>query len=244
VSGDDNLERRLEAWLEATARPMPPDLLDDVVATAHRVPRSGVRAEFPSSRRWQLAGGALVAVVVLAVVGAALRAPLQPGASVIPTPSSEGASTPPSPGPSPSIGSTASPAAQGLQGWHRNNYNSGEERLSCREGADTWTCTYEVPDGTGSFVGQNVTDAWTCPAWFPDAICNNATAVYRGVFLCCLNPQGQPSATPTTVNQELVITQVAGQEVMQLYWVDRFVCPWYRTFEEALAHDFTCPHAP
>jgi hypothetical protein len=127
--------------------------------------------------------------------------------------------------------------------WHRNNYNAGEEQLFCLEASPSWTCSYRVDDGAGWFSGRNVTDSWTCPAWFPSAICENVTAVYHG--LAVYVPTGSELSGPSgRVSQDYVITDVEGQAVLQLYWVDRFVCPWYRTFEEALAADFECVFAP
>ena len=135
----------------------------------------------------------------------------------------------------------AVPGAQDAE-WHRNNYNAGEEQLTCREAVASWTCTYRIPDGTGWFSGRDVTTTWSCPAWFPGSICENVVAVYRGTFV--LVPEGGASSGPSfLVRQEYVITDVAGQQVLQLYWTDRFVCPWYRTFEEALAADFNCVFA-
>src|SRR5262245_53062587 len=126
--------------------------------------------------------------------------------------------------------------------WHRNNYNAGHEVLTCREGAQSWTCHYlsDVPTGDtdGWFSGRNITDSWTCPEWFPGEICDNVTAVYGGVAV--YTPDGERSAT---IRQNYVVTDEGGQPVLRLYWVDRFVCPWYRTFEEALAADFNCVFA-
>lgn len=136
----------------------------------------------------------------------------------------------------------AVPGAQEAE-WHRNNYNAGEEQQTCREAAPSWTCTYRLPDATGWFSGRDVTATWTCPAWFPGGICDNVVAVYRGTFV--IVPEGGASSGRSfLVPQEYVVTEVAGQPVLQLYWVDRFVCPWYRTFEEALAADFNCVVAP
>jgi hypothetical protein len=237
----DELEARLESWLADTARPMPQELLDEIVAAVPRVDRPAFRAEFPSGRRWRLALGAVAAVLVVAVgLGSLLRVPFAPGAS--PTPSA------PSSGPTaatPTASSSVAPSPGGSVEWHRNNYNAGEERLTCPEGTRTLSCTYQVGDATGSFIGQDVTEAWTCPAWFPKGICDNTRAVYRGVFVCCVSFQTQASAaTPSAVNQELLVTDVAGQPVLQVYWVDRFVCPWYHTYAEALAADFNCVTAP
>lgn len=229
---DDDLERRLEGWLADTARPMPAELFDDIVAAAPRVARAGVRAEFPSGGRWRLAIGALVAVVVVAIgVGVVGRLPLAPGAS-------------PSPPPGPSASETPAPSASPFTGeWHRNNYTAGEERLLCTEAPASWTCNYQVPDGSGWFSGQNATDSWACPTWFPSGICEDVVAVYHGAFVL-LPPEGETSGPNSVISQDYVITDVDGQQVLQLYWVDQFVCPWYRTYEEALAKEFVCWFAP
>jgi hypothetical protein len=136
----------------------------------------------------------------------------------------------------------AAPAAQDAE-WHRNNYNAGEEVLTCREAAPSWTCTYHVPDATGWFSGRNVTGSWICPGWFPSAICDNVEAVYQGVAVYG-PPDGRVSGPTFMVSEDYVLTRVDGQPVLQLYWVDRFVCPWYRTSEEAFAADFNCIFAP
>lgn len=134
-------------------------------------------------------------------------------------------------------------AAPGAAEWHRNNYNAGEEQLFCRELSPSWSCSYQVPDGLGWFSGRNVTASWTCPEWFPGTICDNVIAVYRGATEYV--PVGRDLSGPSArVTQEYVITEVNGQAVLQLYWVDLFVCPWYRTFDEALAADFNCVFAP
>jgi len=142
----------------------------------------------------------------------------------------------------PSAAATTGPAPS-FGEWHRNNYNAGEEQLVCREASPSWTCNYQVPDGTGWFSGRNVTDSWTCPEWFPNSICDNVTAVYHGVAIY-VPADSQHSGPSFKVSQDYVVTEVDGQAILQLYWVDRFVCPWYRTFEEALAADFECVFAP
>jgi len=242
MSDRDDLERRLEAWLDATARPMPPDVFDEVVATVPRIARAGTRAEFPSGRRWRVAIAGLAAGVILAVgLGIAFRPPIGPGTSGTPTASGTPAASRPVESNPPTEAPTEAPSRGE---WHRNNNNAGEEQLVCREGTDFWTCDYRVPNGTGSFIGQLVTGSWTCPGWFPRTICADVTAVYRGYFTVDEPPAGQPSEKPEIVAQEYLITQVAGQPVLQLYWVDRFVCPWYRTFEAAMAADYHCVVAP
>ncbi len=47
-----------------------------------------------------------------------------------------------------------------------------------------------------------------------------------------------------TFRQEYIVTNVGGQEILQQYFVDMFYCPWFRTWEEALAADFNCTFAP
>jgi hypothetical protein len=127
--------------------------------------------------------------------------------------------------------------------WHRNNYNAGEEQLFCLEASPSWTCNYQVPDGAGWFSGRDVTESWTCPGWFPSTICDNVTGVYHGAAVYVPVGSADPGAA-ARVSQDYVVTEVDGQEVLQLYWVDRFVCPWYRTYAEALAADFECVFAP
>ena len=131
--------------------------------------------------------------------------------------------------------------------WHRNNYGTGHERLMCREATPSWSCVYDnvpepgVPggDSVGHFTGRNVTATWSCPAWFDATVCDNVVAVYRGMATYT-----SPSNHPGTFLQEYVVTNVGGQEILQQYFVDLFYCPWYRTWDEALAADFSCTFAP
>jgi len=37
------------------------------------------------------------------------------------------------------------------------------------------------------------------------------------------------------VDQELILTENEGDQVLYVYWVDQFACPWYKSFSEALA---------
>jgi hypothetical protein len=235
---------------------MPSELFDEVVAAVPQAARVGVRAEFPSGGRWRFAIVGLAAGLVIAVgIGIAPRGPLDAGVSGTPSaspplgtnPSTAAPSRPAvvvTPAASPRLESNPPTDALSAGEWHRNNYNAGEERLVCQEGTGFWTCDYLVPDGTGSFIGQLATESWTCPEWFPRTICDNVTAVYRGYFAIDEPPDGRPSETPEIVPQEYVITKVDGQQVLQLYWIDRFVCPWYRTFEAALASDYECVVTP
>jgi hypothetical protein len=138
-------------------------------------------------------------------------------------------------------------AKQASGEWHRNNYGTGHERLVCREAAPSWSCVYDnVPepglsasDAVAHFTGRNVTDSWSCPTWFATTVCDNVVAVYRGV--ATYTSSGNH---PVTFHQEYVVTDVGGQEILQQYFVDQFYCPWFRTWDEALAADFNCTFAP
>ena len=131
--------------------------------------------------------------------------------------------------------------------WHRNNYGNGHERLICREATPSWSCVYSnVPepglsasDTAAHFTGPNVTDSWSCPTWLDASVCDNVIAVYRGV--ATYTSSGNH---PVTFRQEYVVTDVGGQEILQQYFVDLFYCPWFRTWEEALAADYNCTFAP
>jgi hypothetical protein len=139
----------------------------------------------------------------------------------------------------------ASAAASGE--WHRNNYGTGHERLICREATFSWTCVYDnVPepglsasDAVAHFPGRNVSESWSCPTWFDATVCDNVVAVYRGV--ATYTSSGNH---PVTFLQEYIVTNVGGQEVLQQYFVDLFYCPWFRTWEQALAADYNCTFAP
>jgi hypothetical protein len=118
------------------------------------------------------------------------------------------------------------------------------ERLTCARRADVdggaWLCRYfKIPapqlnfgwnNTTGRFVGSDVTATWTCPGWFPAAICDNVVQVVEGTFVYDLSSGGQ-----LTSFQDLVVTEVAGTQRLYEYRVNQFACPWFRSFEEALA---------
>ena len=140
------------------------------------------------------------------------------------------------------------PASAASSGeWHRNNYGTGHERLICREGTTSWSCVYDnvsepglpAGDTVAHFTGRNVTDSWSCPTWFDATVCDNVVAVYRGVSTYTASGNH-----PVTFLQEYIVTDVGGQEILQQYFVDLFYCPWFRTWEEALAADYNCTFAP
>ena len=135
--------------------------------------------------------------------------------------------------------------------WHR--LNPGElnehERLTCLETPGAWHCSYDKIDEdspgfswnstTGVFSGRDVTSTWSCPDWYPDLICDNAVAVYEGPAV--YDPF---DGSPFHVVADYVVTEVNGQAILYQSWIDVFVCPWFRTWEEALAADPSCTFAP
>jgi Calx-beta domain/RTX calcium-binding nonapeptide repeat (4 copies) len=125
--------------------------------------------------------------------------------------------------------------------WHRLNNDRRNpapehERFHCAEGAD-WTCMYDkVPepalnfhwdDQKATFTGKATPQGqWTCPAWFPNDVCANVDRVAQGVATF-------PPAFSARL--DLVVATVGSQVRLYVYWVGQFVCPWYQTFDEALA---------
>jgi hypothetical protein len=69
---------------------------------------------------------------------------------------------------------------------------------------------------------------WPCPTWFPSKICANVDRVAQGI--ASFGP-----ASTFSIREELIVTKTGNQEQMWNYWVGQFVCPWYQTFDEALA---------
>jgi hypothetical protein len=149
---------------------------------------------------------------------------------------------------------TTMPAAAGNKSseWSRLNpggsqATSEHERLTCREADQAWSCDYDkVPESgfysdsaTGTFAGANIAGRWTCPEWFGQ-ICVHVLAVYQGVGV--FHP---PVGHPSTFRQEYVVTNINGEDILFVHFVDfGFLCPWFRTFAEALAanptYDFDC----
>jgi hypothetical protein len=123
------------------------------------------------------------------------------------------------------------------------------ELLSCAQNSraqagtssNTWFCHYSKrPEPTlnffwnnnqGFFSGQDVTATWSCPAWFPTGICPNVVQVVEGT-MTFFQPSLHP---PFPVLQDLVVTQNGTRQALHVYWVNLFVCPWFRTFDEAIA---------
>ena len=162
---------------------------------------------------------------------------------------------------------TLSTPAPLLGTWHRLSEDRSHpapehERLACWRVSDDnegggggdwfdqlpWRCHYDKVKESGLnfywntnqgfFRGADVTAGWACPAWFPTGICQHVTRVVEGVIVF-VDP-GVHKPFPVLV--DLVVTQTQASQILQLYWVNQFVCPWYRTFAEALsANPFPLP---
>jgi hypothetical protein len=150
----------------------------------------------------------------------------------------------------PAFASDSTGALAGM--WDRLNPQQSQlnpvpehEHLACERRADVdsgaWMCRYfKIPtpqlnfgwnNTTGRFIGSDVTATWTCPSWFPATICDNVVQVVEGTFVFDLFSDGQ-----STSFQDLVVTQAGGEQRLYDYWVtNRFACPWFRSFAEALA---------
>lgn len=135
--------------------------------------------------------------------------------------------------------------------WHRLNPGdlNEHERLTCVESPGAWHCRYDKVDEdlpgfswdstTGVFSGRPVTSTWECPEWFPGVVCDNVVAVYTGPQT--YNPFDD---RPFQVRADYVVTEIDDQAVLYQSWVDVFACPWFRTWDEALAADPSCAFAP
>lgn len=137
-------------------------------------------------------------------------------------------------------------AATSTTTWHRLNVHSDppeHERFRCLASGGAWTCRYDkLPDPTlglawdqtrGTFSGEDTTADWTCPGWFPGDACDAADTVVSGVSSFTF-----PRASGGfSVEQQLL---VGDDGRLWIYWVDQFVCPWYRTFGETLVSEDSC----
>lgn len=114
------------------------------------------------------------------------------------------------------------------------------ESLACG-GFIIWRCFYfKIPEpalnfywntNRGFFQGTDVTDGWTCPAWFPAGICGNIVQVVHGTIVF-VDPGVHP---PFSVVADLIVSGAGSSRKLSFYWVGQFVCPWFRTFAQALA---------
>ena len=120
--------------------------------------------------------------------------------------------------------------------WHREN-GPDHERLVCSGPAHHVHCDYDshVPtnlDGTIGHLHGVRTDE--CDVPFDQSVCDEASWVVDGQMTF---HSARGSFTPFTIHEQL-IGQSDGS--MVLVWVDRFHCPWFRTFEEAVAQPSAC----
>jgi len=135
--------------------------------------------------------------------------------------------------------------------WHRLNPQQSQsnpapehETMTCHRRTDNqalpWDCRYsKIPEPdlnfawnttTGRFAGADVTSSWACPGWFPPSVCGNVVHVAEGNFVF------YPAAGGSfTAFLDLVVAQIGGEQTLYAYWVDSFACPWFRSFDEALA---------
>jgi hypothetical protein len=114
------------------------------------------------------------------------------------------------------------------------------ESLACG-GFIVWNCVYfKIPEpalnfywntNKGYFQGSDITANWACPAWFPAGICGNVTQVVHGTIVF-VDPGVHP---PLSVLADLIVSGTGSSRKLNFYWVGRFVCPWFRTFAQALA---------
>jgi hypothetical protein len=126
--------------------------------------------------------------------------------------------------------------------WHRLNpdpaNSSGQHQVNDCQGGEIWTCIYSTQSEPelgfksnqpfGVFEGEFIPD-WNCPNWLPEAICRSAILVIGGTALF---EGGGPSLQ---VDIEYIVAEIGGRQILYEYWVNRFACPWYRSFDEALA---------
>ena len=120
------------------------------------------------------------------------------------------------------------------------------ERLKC-VGIDTWVCWYDklrepsLDFGwnrtSGVFVGATMA-GWTCPAWV-GALCGHVVRVIAGA-----TTYFPASGSPFTWREDFIVTDGNGVAPFYMSVINApppapAVCPWYRTFDDALASNPT-----
>jgi hypothetical protein len=131
-----------------------------------------------------------------------------------------------------------------VETWHRLNPATEDvaaehERLQCLPNLQ-WVCRYDkVPEPDlhwdrtiGMFHGRDFefTEA-DCPAWFPTEVCEAAEQVIVGWITYVDDEDG-----PFKTGHALIFTDGVDVAPLYVYWFDLgFVCPWYETFEDAVA---------
>lgn len=128
--------------------------------------------------------------------------------------------------------------------WNRLNRDAEHEVMHFWVEGSTWAGRYDKhpepglgfpnpPEGTsGDFRGADATN-FVCEPTFPFYPCQNVVKVVEGTTQY-KPPQGSPFEV---LERHIVVREANGQEVMWQYWVSpgNFICPWYRSFDEALA---------
>lgn len=140
----------------------------------------------------------------------------------------------------------ASAAPPHVETWHRLNPATDDvaaehERLQCLANLQ-WVCRYDkVPEPDlelnwdrtiGMFHGRDFafTDA-DCPEWFPTEICEAAEQVIVGSITYAVDEGGA-----FKTGHALIFTDGVDVAPLYVYWFDfGFVCPWYESFEDAVA---------
>ena len=141
------------------------------------------------------------------------------------------------------VGPTSAAPPQ-AETWHRLNPATDEEIpehevLTCLPGVQ-WTCRYDKQpeeglhwDRTiGVFHGRDI--GFTeedCPEFFPTEICEGIELAIGGWITFALDDGGS-----LKTGQALLFTDGEGIAPLYVYWFNfGFVCPWYGSFEDALA---------
>ena len=128
--------------------------------------------------------------------------------------------------------------------WNRLNANVEHEVMHFWVEGSTWAGRYDKhpepglgfpnpPEGTsGDFRGADATN-FVCEPTFPFYPCQNVVKVVEGTTQY-KPPRGSPFEV---LERHIVVREANGQEVMWQYWVrpGNLICPWYRSFDEALA---------
>ena len=138
----------------------------------------------------------------------------------------------------------ASAAPPQAEIWHRLNPETEDsapehERLQCLPGVQ-WVCRYDKLPGAGlnwdrtigMFHGRDFpfTQA-DCPEWFPTEICEAADRVIAGWITYAIDEGGA-----FKTGHALIFTDGVDVAPLYVYWFDvGFVCPWYESFEAAMA---------
>jgi len=84
----------------------------------------------------------------------------------------------------------------------------------------------------GTFQGVEATN-FVCQPTFPFYPCQDVVAVVEGT----VHYQFRDQWDFEVLEQEIIVRDASGHEMLWEYWVQpgNFVCPWYRSFDEALA---------